>query len=97
MLRFLTVDAVFFLLPFLAYGLWLMATRQRIGGVSEWEVRTVATLCIIGAVLMIGSILIFIHFDREPPGGKYVPAHIENGVIVPGQIVEPPASPPNGG
>lgn len=92
MLRFLSFDAVFFLLPFIAYGLWLLATRRRIGGVSEWEVRTVATLCLIGAVLMIASILLFIHFDREPPGGTYVPAHMENGKIIPGHIDVPPAT-----
>ena len=92
MVRFLTFDAVFFLLPFVAYGLWLLATRRSLGGVPDWEVRTIAILCLAGAVLMIASILFFIHFDREPPGGTYVPAHMENGQIVPGHIVEPPAA-----
>ena len=41
----LTFDAVFFLLPFVAYGLWLMATRRSASaGSPDWQVRTIAYL-----------------------------------------------------
>jgi hypothetical protein len=89
MARFFVFDALFFLLPFAAYGLWLLVTRRSVGGVAEWEVRTVTYLSLAGAVLMIASILFFIHYDRDPPGGTYVPAHMEDGRIVPGRIVPP--------
>ena len=90
MVRFVAFDAIFFLLPFVAYGLWLLVTRRSLGGVAEWEVRTISLLSLAGAVLMIASVLIFIQFDRDPPGGTYVPAHMEDGKIVPGRIVPPP-------
>ena len=89
MVRFVAFDAIFFLLPFAIYGLWLLATRRNFGGVAEWEVRTIAFLSLAGALLMLTAIALFIHFDRDPPGGKYVPAHMENGKIVPGKLVPP--------
>jgi len=88
MARFLAFDALLFLLPFAAYGLWLMATQRSLGGVAEWEVKTVGYLALVGALLLVGTIVAFIHFDRAPPGGKYIPAHMENGKIIPGHIDE---------
>jgi len=86
MARFVAFDAILFLLPFAAYGLWLLVTRRSLGGVQDWEVRTVTYLSLAGAALMLAAILFFIHYDRDPPGGVYVPAHMEDGRIVPGHI-----------
>jgi hypothetical protein len=93
MARFIAFDAVFFLLPFAAYGLWLLVTRRTVGGVAEWEVRTVTILSLAGALLMLAAVVFFIQYDRDPPGGTYIPAHMENGEIVPGHIGAPPAKP----
>ena len=93
MVRFVAFDAIFFLLPFAAYGLWLLVTRRSLGGVAEWQVRTISLLSLAGAVLMIASIVLFIHFDRDPPGGRYVPAHMEDGKIIPGRMVLPGEGP----
>jgi hypothetical protein len=90
MLRFVAFDALLFLLPFAAYALWLVTARRPVGP-SAWETRTIAWLALSGAVLMIAVLLLFIHFDRAPPGGVYVPAHMENGRIIEGHI-EPPAN-----
>jgi hypothetical protein len=89
MVRFVAFDLVLFLLPFAAYALWLAATRRTFGSAADWEVRTLAYLSIAGALLFVVTVVYFIHFDREPPGGRYVPAHMENGRIVPGQIEQP--------
>jgi hypothetical protein len=35
-------------------------------------------------LLIIGSFLFFAHFSGAPPGSTYVPAHLENGKLVPG-------------
>ena len=93
MFRFVAFDGVFFLVPFVIYGLWLLATRRNFGGVEDWQVKTIAVLSLVGALVMLAAIALFIHFDRDPPGGKYVPAHIENGKIVPGKIVPPGQTP----
>ena len=86
MARLIAFDAVFFLLPFAIYALWLLATRQSVSQVADWPLRTIAYLAIGGAVLMIGAVLVFISFSSGGPGSKYVPAKMENGVIVPGHF-----------
>jgi hypothetical protein len=86
MVRFVALDGIFFLLPFAAYALWLIITRRTLTNAADWQVKTIAYLVLAGAVLMIAALVVFIHLDISPPGGTYVPAHIENGVIVPGHI-----------
>lgn len=89
MVRFVAFDLVLFFLPFGAYALWLYVTRQTVGGAAEWETRTIAWLALTGAALFVLTIAVFIHFDTGAPGGRYVPAHVENGEIVPGHIDAP--------
>ena len=43
-----------------------------------------AWLTIAALVLMIGSFVVLAQFGGAPPGSTYVPAHIENGRLVPG-------------
>lgn len=94
MVRFVAFDLILFALPFAIYALYLFITRRHVGTAADWEVRTLAWLSLAGAVLLIATIVVFIHFDTEPPGGTYVPAHMENGRIVPGHIEEPAAPKP---
>ena len=37
---------------------------------------------------MIGSFIVLAHWGGEPPGSTYVPAHMENGKLVPGRRSE---------
>lgn len=93
MFRFIAFDAVFFLLPFAAYALWLIITRRTLRNAEDWQVKTIAWLALVGAVLMVAALVVFVHLDTSPPGGTYVPAHVENGVIVPGHIEAPGETP----
>jgi hypothetical protein len=45
-----------------------------------------AGLAVAGLLLVIASLIAFAHFGGAPPGGTYTPAHINNGVLVPGEI-----------
>ena len=90
MLRFVAFDAVFFLLPFGIYALWLIATRRTLTHAPDWEIKTIGYLALAGAVLMIAVIVAFVHLDTDAPGGKYIPAHLENGKIVPGHFEDEP-------
>ena len=91
MVRFVLLDAIFFLAPFAAYALWLLVTRRTVRNAEDWQIKTIAWLALAGAGLMIAVVLFFIHFDSSPPGGVYVPPHMENGVIVPGHFEPTPA------
>jgi Family of unknown function (DUF6111) len=37
-------------------------------------------------VLVIASFLVLAQFSGAPPGSTYVPAHMENGRLVPGAV-----------
>ena len=46
--------------------------------------RHVMALAIVALLLVIGSFAYFAHFSGAPVGTTYVPAHMENGRLVPG-------------
>lgn len=87
MIRLIALDVVLFLAPFAIYAIYLYATQKSVGGSDEWTLKVIGWLALAGAVLVVIVLLVFMHFDAAPPGGRYVPAHMENGVLVPGQIV----------
>jgi len=91
MARYIAIDVVFFLLPFAAYAAWLFFTRGSMRNADDWQVRTIAYLSIAGAGLLLGAILAFISFSEAPPDGVYVPAHVEDGRIIPGHIERRPS------
>jgi hypothetical protein len=86
MARFFAFDAIFFLLPFAAYAVWLVATRGTAGIAADWPVRTIGYLAVAGAALMVAILVVFTSFAGAPPGSHYRPARIENGRIVPGHF-----------
>lgn len=89
MLRIIVIDAIFFLMPFAAYALWLMMTRRSVTNPDDWQVRTIAWLALAGATLMVIVLVIFVHLEPGRPGGIYVPPRLENGEIIPGHIDYP--------
>jgi hypothetical protein len=91
MARYIALDFVFFLLPFVIYAVWLIFTRGSMLNMPDWEVRTVAYLSIAGAAVLLVAVFAFTSFNQAPPEGVYVPAHIEDGKVVPGHIDVPPA------
>ena len=90
MFRIVALDALFFLMPFAAYALWLVVTRRTVSDPGDWTVKTIAWLALAGAILMVTVLVVFIHLDPSPPGGTYVPPSFENGVLTPGHIERTP-------
>ncbi len=90
MIRLIALDIVLFLAPFAAYALYLLFTSRTVGAPEEWTLKVIGWLGLAGAGLIVVVMLVFIHFDAPAPGGTYVPAHMEDGVLVPGQIVRDP-------
>jgi hypothetical protein len=73
-----------FLIPFAVYALFLVATRSGVLAQSSWPVHLVAKLALGSLLLVVVSFLLLAHFSGAPPNSTYVPAHIENGKLVPG-------------
>ena len=84
MIRPVLTEVGIFLIPFAVYALFLIATRSGVLAQSSWPVHLVAKLALGSLLLVVVSFLLLAHFSGAPPNSTYVPAHIENGRLVPG-------------
>lgn len=84
MIRPVLTELAIFLIPFVAYALFLMATRSGVLASSSWPMHLVAKLVLGSLLLVIISFVLLAHFSGAPPDSTYIPAHIENGRLVPG-------------
>ena len=85
MWRVVLRPALLFLLPFLLYAVWLVLRRTTPFAREHWHGGVVSSLTLLGlAAAVLGMLAFGIFTDRRL--GAYVPAHIENGVVVPGHI-----------
>jgi Family of unknown function (DUF6111) len=73
-----------FLIPFAVYVLFLVATRSGLLLQSSWPVKIIARLVLGSLLLVVVSFILLAHFSGAPPNSTYIPAHIENGRLVPG-------------
>jgi Family of unknown function (DUF6111) len=79
----LTEIGIFFI-PFVVYALFLVATRSNLVAQSSWPLPLLAKLLLGSLLLVIASFIMLANFSGAPPHSTYVPAHIENGRLVPG-------------
>lgn len=90
MLRVLLSVVVPLLLPtalFFAYA-WYVARRARRRGEEVREIDAPwSWLIVTGVGLAVLSVVATYVNDGAAPGGHYVPAHMENGTLVPGRTV----------
>jgi hypothetical protein len=73
-----------FLIPFAVYALFLFATRSGLLVQSSWPVHVIAKLLLGALLLVVASFILLAHFSGSSPNSTYIPAHIENGRLVPG-------------
>jgi hypothetical protein len=84
MIRPIFTEFALFITPFVLYALFLWATREGVLDVSAWSMPRLIWLTIAALVLVIMSFLFLAQFGGAPPRSTYVPAHMENGRLVPG-------------
>ncbi|HZD91155.1 MAG TPA: DUF6111 family protein [Pseudolabrys sp.] len=85
MARSLATEALLFLAPFALYAVFLGATRAGVLEPKAWPLSRVIWLAVCALALMIGSFVYLASYSGSPPGSAYVPAHMENGKLVPGR------------
>lgn len=85
MLRGLTDATFLFVLPFLLYGaVLLLKGRLPVLG-ARWTQPRFVQLGLAGLALVLGMLVIYgLRAPRRE--GAYVPAHLDGGRLVPGQI-----------
>jgi len=69
MIRPILTEFALFITPFVLYALFLWATREGVLDVNAWSMPRLMWLTMSALVM---------------PGSTYVPAHMENGRLVPG-------------
>ena len=84
MIRPVLTEFALFLAPFALYAMFLWATRAGVLHPESWSLTTLMWLTIAALLLMAGSFVVMAQCGGEPPGSAYVPAHIEDGRLVPG-------------
>ncbi len=92
MIRSLFERVVLFALPFLLYGVYLLALRlrpQAVRPATPWTWLIVAGLSLVAV-----SFIVLGFIEGEPITGTYVAPHVVNGRIVPGYVVPAPEKKP---
>ena len=86
MIRPFAIEIALFLAPFAVYALFLWATRAGVLHPQSWPPHRLAWLTIAALVLMAASFVFVAEFAGAPPHSTYVPAHVEDGKLIPGTI-----------
>ena len=84
MIRQALTETGIFLIPFAVYALFLIATRSGLLVQTSWPIHRVARLVVVSLLLIILSFVMLANFSGSPPNSTYIPAHVENGRLVPG-------------
>jgi hypothetical protein len=84
MIRPVLTELAIFLIPFAAYAIFLIATRAGVFASSSWPAHLIAKLVLGSLLLVVISFVLLAQFSGAPPDSTYIPAHMENGKLVPG-------------
>ncbi len=86
MIRLFSIEVALFLAPFILYALFLWATREGILHPKEWRPPVLAMLSLAAVALTAVGFVLIAEYSGAPAHSTYVPAHLENGQLVPGTM-----------
>lgn len=84
MIRTILIEGALFLTPFVVYAAILLATRGSLLP-ANWSTRAVTVCAVLALILMAAGLYLFEGEASAPPGSRYVPAEIRDGVFRPGR------------
>jgi len=84
MIRPAFTEILVFLIPFAVYALFLLATRSGLLVQSSWPIHLIGKLLLGSLILVVISFILLARFSGGAPHSTYIPAHLENGKLVPG-------------
>jgi hypothetical protein len=74
-----------FFAPFVLFAIYLVLRLRYPLAVEHWTRGRVATLVLVGLVAALAGMIALVSTAPRDQG-VYVPAHVENGVLVPGHF-----------
>jgi hypothetical protein len=86
MIRPILTELALFLTPFALYAAFLFATRAGVLHPESWPLRVLIWLIVAALALLVISSVFLAQRSGAPAGSEYIPPHMENGKLVPGQI-----------
>ena len=86
MIRLFSIQVALFLAPFVLYALFLWATRRGILHPEQWRLGVLALLSVAAIALTVVGFVFIAEQSGAPARSTYVPAHLENGQLVPGTM-----------
>lgn len=84
MIRPVLTEIGIFLIPFAVYAAFLIASRSGLLVQASWPLHIIAKLALGSLLLVIVSFVLLAQFSGGSPNSTYIPAHIENGKLIPG-------------
>jgi hypothetical protein len=84
MLRAILEEALLFLVPFGLFALYLVLRRRNPFLWASWSGQT--TWLVIAGLACAAAALLYTGMTAERHEGGFVPPHLENGRVVPGQF-----------
>jgi hypothetical protein len=84
MIRPILTELALFIAPFAVYMIYLWATRADVLHPESWRLPVLISLCAVALALMAVSLIWWAEITGDPRGSQYIPAHMENGKLVPG-------------
>jgi hypothetical protein len=86
-IRRIAFDVLLFLLPFVLYGLyWRFSAKAGERSTTHpWNYLLISGLVLVAAILVFWGVT-----EGAGQQGIYVPAHVENGRVIPGQVETAP-------
>ena len=89
MTRAILTIAVPLLLPVLIYAVWILVRRRFFPGAADGSgARAWSWVFLSGALLAVMTLLV-LGLEEDASGGRYVPATVKDGRMVPGHHVLP--------
>jgi Family of unknown function (DUF6111) len=85
-IRLFSIEVALFLAPFVLYALFLWATREGFLHPDQWRPPVLAALSLVAVVLTAAGFVLIAEYTGAPAHSTYVPAHLENGQLVPGTM-----------
>lgn len=95
MIRIVVENIFFFMLPTVAYIAWVAFKEDEWEGIVAVIRRApLLRLFVAGAVLMLGTLVMFSSRSHNDPQDVYIPPSIQDGKLTPGRTIhEPPPQP----
>ena len=86
MIRVILINLLLLLLPTVIYFAYIYIRRNRSPDAEVMADAPIFWLLASGAALCVLVLIYFVDWTGNVPGGRYIPPHYEDGVVVPGRV-----------